>query len=742
MELPGTVHKSVISHPWYKLPLFSAFLSFAVLGAISIFLVQKILHATSSEAAAEMDYWAQAFAIRLEGQLSANLAVGYGLEAQISVLGELGQTELEIVAPRLLDRQVNIRNIALAPDLVINAVYPLEENRAVLGLDYSLQEDQAEQVLQAMALNQVILAGPLELVQGGGKHLIARFPVRRIDGSDWGLISLVIDCESLLRDAGFHDIEQKYRIAVRSGTGHISGDTTVFDGAGRLHPVALPGADWQIAIEPADTNALIVRKVIWWTTALIACLLAATAVYYLRRYNLQREFHVHELESLAAIDPLTQLTSRYQFHESLEHLIDECNRSKQGFTVLFIDLDHFKEINDSMGHAAGDQMLINIAAALRSCVRRYDLLCRLSGDEFVVVFKGTTLTSEIESRARVIMSRVGQSMDVNGKQISVTCSVGVAVYPADGTDAVSLIQHADLAMFESKRIGRNGLYFFNMSMRNEADRYIELSSAIRRALTDGAFEVYYQPIYDVAEKRFTRCEALCRWRTADGKFVSPMDFIPVAEQSGLISELGNRVTEQALLFCSELLREGYAINMSINRSPQEFTSRQNTQYLIDMRRRLGIPSTMLTLEITESLLMSDNCVKTENFKLFKDQQFQFSIDDFGTGYSAINYLRKYPVESLKIDKSFISEFGKSQQATILVRIIMQMAKSLKIKVVAEGVETREQMALLSEIGCDYLQGFYFAKPMPKAEFIRFLKESEAGGTAQQAAITPSRNTKT
>lgn len=743
MELHGTVHKSVVSLPWYKLPLFSAFLSFALLGAVSVFLVQKALHAATNEMNLEMDYWAQAFAIRLEGQLGANLAIGYGLEAQVSVLGKLEQAELEVVAQRLLKKPLNIRNIALAPGLVVNAVYPLEGNQAALGLNYRLHENQRQQVMRAMELNQVILAGPLELVQGGDQHLIARFPVRRIDGSDWGLISLVIDYHSLLQDAGLENIEQKYRVAIRADNGaeYVLGGPGVFDRSARTHAIALPGTVWQIAMEPINATPLLLRQALWWVTALIGCVLASTVVFYLRRYNLQRELHVHELESMAAIDPLTQLTSRYQFNESLEHLIDECHRNKQGFTVLFIDLDHFKEINDSMGHAAGDRMLVNIAAALRSCVRRYDLLCRLSGDEFVVVFKGTTLTSEIESRARVIMSRVGQSMDVNGKQISVTCSVGVAVYPADGTDAVSLIQHADLAMFESKRIGRNGLYFFNMSMRNEADRYIELTSAIRAALNADEFEVYYQPIYSVAEKRFTRCEALCRWQTADGSFVSPMEFIPVAEQSGLISELGNRVTEQALIFCSELQREGYEINVSINRSPQEFTSRQNTQYLIDMRKRLNIPSSMLTLEITESLLMSDNCVKTENFTLFKDQQFQFSIDDFGTGYSAINYLRKFPVESLKIDKSFISEFGKSQQATILVKIIMQMAKSLNIKVVAEGVETQQQMELLSEIGCDYLQGFYFARPMPKGEFLQFIKEGHSVGADQHTAVSQPKSKK-
>ena len=290
MGLHGVLQKSVVTLPWYKLPIFSAFLSFVLLGVLSVIVVQKILQAASSEMRLEMDYWAQAFAIRLEGQLGANLAVGYGLEAQVSVLEKLEQAELEIVAQRLLNKPLNIRNIALAPDLIVNAVYPLESNRAALGLNYRLHENQRAQVLRAMESNQVILAGPLDLVQGGGKHLIARFPVRRLDDSEWGVISLVIDCESLLRDVGLHEIEQKYRMAVRSENGlrHIVGDMAVFDRTVQRHLVELPGTAWQIAMEPLNDKALILRQAMGWVAAFIGSLLASTAVFYLRRYKIGR----------------------------------------------------------------------------------------------------------------------------------------------------------------------------------------------------------------------------------------------------------------------------------------------------------------------------------------------------------------------------------------------------------------------------------------------------------------------
>jgi EAL domain-containing protein (putative c-di-GMP-specific phosphodiesterase class I) len=354
-------------------------------------------------------------------------------------------------------------------------------------------------------------------------------------------------------------------------------------------------------------------------------------------------------------------------------------------------------------------------------VRSYDLLCRFGGDEFIAVLKNVNRTPEIENRARIITSCVAENRNIQGAAVNITCSVGVAVYPTDGGDAASLIQHADLAMYESKRTGRNALYFFNMSMRNEADRYIELSTAIKHALSKNEFEVYYQPIYSTREERFTRCEALCRWPQADGSMISPAEFIPVAEQSGLICDLGNWVVEQAMKFCLTLRDHGIDMNVSINRSPQEFASRQHTQQLIALRNRLNIPSHLVTLEITESLLMADHCAKSQNFLALREQNFQFAIDDFGTGYSAINYLRQYPVESLKIDKSFIAELGISRQADTLVKVIMQMAKSLNINVVAEGVETQKQVNFLSAIGCDYMQGYFFARPMPADQLLQFME---------------------
>lgn len=715
----------------YRNPLFGALASFLALFCLLAVLVHYLQQVNVREQELEAHYWAGAFATKLRGQLEANLAVGYGLEAQISVLGDLSQEDLDRVAERLLQQKpLNISHIAVAPDLVVTALYPLVGNEVARGLNYRTHSGQRDAVLQAMQTKQVVLAGPLPLVQGTGNHLVARFPVYTSDGAEWGLISLVIIVSDLLRDAGLHDMERRYQVALRNlANGEaFSGNADLFNHANLSYTVPIPGGEWQLAIRPNVESQW--RESLYWIIGLVVSLLGATAVFYLRRYHSQRDQHLRELEQITAIDPLTQLTSRYQFNEHLNQLIEECQRTNQSFTVLFIDLDHFKEINDSLGHSIGDELLVQVARTLKNCVRSYDLLCRFGGDEFIAIIKNVNRTAEIENRARIITSCVAESRTIQGAVVNVTCSVGVAVYPTDGTDAASLIQHADLAMYESKRTGRNALYFFNMSMRNEADRYVELSAAIKNALNQNEFEVYYQPIYSVHEERFTRCEALCRWPRPDGTMISPAEFIPVAEQSGLICDLGNWVVEQAMKFCLTLRDQGIDINFSINRSPQEFASRLHTQQLIALRNRLNIPPHQVTLEITESLLMADHCTKSQNFLALREQNFQFSIDDFGTGYSAINYLRQYPVESLKIDKSFIAELGISRQADTLVKVIIQMAKSLNIRVVAEGVETQKQVNFLVAIGCDYMQGFFFARPMPADQFLQFMKGKNAATAAR------------
>jgi|GEM_PF-559431 len=698
----------------------------------SLLFVRVIVHNEQRDIAAKAEQLMDALVTKLEGRLQANLAVGIGFEAQIAVLGDLNQVGLNVLAERLIDPDLNIRHVALAPDLVVRAVYPLPGNEAAIGLDYRTHEKQGKAALQAMETNKMVLAGPLRLVQGGGSHLVARFPVYLAQDEPWGLIALVIRADELFADVGLIDAQFDYQLAMRGTDGRgesgavFFGDPALFQQDVKTHKIQVPGGSWQMAIRPIDGwNAPLGVYLIYSIMALSFALLGGAAAYSLRRSVMMRLAHMRHLESLSAIDPLTRITSRYQFKRDLAQRVKECERDGCGFTLLFIDLDHFKEVNDGLGHARGDELLVTMADRMNSCMKRGDLLSRMGSDEFTAVFRGVTSTVDIEHRAEALMAAINQPVNIGGLDITITSSIGVAVYPEDGQDGETLIRHADRAKFESKRAGRNTLYFFNASMRNEADQYIELTSAMKAGLPRGEFEVYYQPIYDLRQGVYTRCEALMRWRRGGKDMVSPADFIPVAEQSGLIVELGAWLADE-VFNCYQIMQgAGLPMKFSINRSAQEFSSLRHTQHFMALQERRGIPTEDITLEITESLLMSDNRTKSDNFQLLKEHGFLFSIDDFGTGYSAINYLRSYPAETLKIDRSFIWELGESEQADVLVRVIIQLAQALGIAVVAEGVETPQQLELLREMGCDYIQGFYLAKPMPQSEFKAFIRDALA-----------------
>ncbi len=720
---------TVSSSPKYLRPWLVALSAFFVVfipGFVALEAYSKLEAQHIEEHASQT---AGALITKLEGRLKENIAVGWALKAHIELLGELDQAGFSILGKRIVDPKLNIRHIALAPDMVISAIYPLAGNEAAIGLDYRHNVEQQSAAMRAIENNQIVLAGPLTLIQGGGYHLVARYPIFKRDSTPWGIVAVVIRFEGLLIDSGYYEWTEGFQIALRGKDGEGAsgdffwGDEALFSTDASRYLVRVPGGYWQLGIRPASGWEMPSTDYLsYMATLVIICLLFAGISYMIYTKSLDKRRYLIHLESLSSIDSLTSLPSRYQFNKRLDEVILENDRRRNGFAVLFIDLDHFKEINDSLGHSYGDELLMIVAEKLKHSIRSYDLVSRLSGDEFVVVFQDIHTTSEIEQRGEALANKLSEPVLVGGVNVSVTCSLGVAVYPEDGTSVEILLKHADRAMYESKRSGRNSLHFYNADMQKEADRYIEITAAMREALNNGAFEVYYQPIYDVRKRRFSRCEALCRWLDSSGNnYLTPDVFIPVAEQSGMIIDLGNWLTTEVFDCMRVMDSQGISLHFSINRSPQEFNSTQNTQKLIELCDINGIDPGSFTLEITESILMSDNKTKGSNIELLRANGFNFSIDDFGTGYSAINYLRKYPVSTLKIDKSFIAELGQSSQTDALVKVVIQMAKALQIEVIAEGVETQRQFDYLEAQGCHYIQGYLLAKPMPKGDLLDFLK---------------------
>ena len=421
-----------------------------------------------------------------------------------------------------------------------------------------------------------------------------------------------------------------------------------------------------------------------------------------------------QLTQQAFYDALTGLPNRVLFLDRLKQALVRAGRRKDAVGLLFIDVDNFKLINDSLGHQVGDTLLTEAAARLRSCVRAQDTVARLSGDEFVVVLELLAGADDAVPVAKAIAHQFSRPFRLNERDIVVTASIGIALSDAGQDTADSLLRNADLAMYRAKSDGRARYVMFDPSMHADTLARLELESDLRRALDHGELRVHYQPIVAMETGKFSEVEALVRWQHPTRGLVSPVDFIPLAEETGLIIPLGQWVLEEA---CRQVAAwhgqfpSEPPLTLSVNLSPRQF---QKPFLVADVSRALheaGLPARCLKLEITEGVLMRDVEATIRTLWQLKNLGLQIAIDDFGTGYSSLSYLKRLPLDVLKIDRSFVSGIGQSQEDTAIVHAIMALAKSLNLKVTGEGIETAEQAALLGEWGCDRGQGYLFSKPL-------------------------------
>lgn len=419
----------------------------------------------------------------------------------------------------------------------------------------------------------------------------------------------------------------------------------------------------------------------------------------------------------ANYDALTGLPNRRLFRDRLHQEVERAKRNARLLAVLFIDLDRFKEVNDTLGHEVGDQLLCEAGQRIRAELRASDTLTRQGGDEFMVILPDLTHPSQAGRVAQEIIHALSGPFLLKEQQAYVSASIGIAFYPDDSTDLEQLVSYADQAMYAAKAAGRNCFCHFTATMQEKAMYRLSLGNDLRSALVKGELDVYYQPIIDLLTGRVTKAEALVRWRHPVRGMISPAEFIPVAEELGLIGDIGNwvfREAVQALIKWRTLA--GDSVQMAVNKSPRQFIADHCCHDWVDYLRRHEVPPQMVAVEITEGLLLDQRPVVVETLLAFRDAGVQVSIDDFGTGYSAMSYLKKFDVDYLKIDRSFIHDLTTDPCDLAIAEAIIVMAHKLKLKVVAEGVESAEQAQLLQEAGCDYVQGFYYAKPMPWAEF--------------------------
>ena len=422
---------------------------------------------------------------------------------------------------------------------------------------------------------------------------------------------------------------------------------------------------------------------------------------------------------LAEHDILTKLPNRNYVSLYFQAQIDKMLAQGKSGGLIFIDLDNFKHVNDTLGHDAGDQLLVEVATRLKSIASTHYSVARLGGDEFLLLMNPTETEKQFEQTLQKIINVVSVPIIIHGREIQVTPSIGIALFPDNGTQILELMRHADLAMYHAKETGKNDFAFFSKNLSDVVESKMNLVSELRSALKDGQFEAYFQPRVDVNTNAILGAEALARWNHPTQGFIPPDVFIPACEESGLIAELGKVIFTQAIIAQRNWAEQGYDIRLSVNLSPLQFNDDHLVDDLLDIVSRHRGNAKHIELEITESVLLGHDQSTIDRLHRLVECGFGIAIDDFGTGYSNLAYLHRYPISCLKIDRSFINSMDSARP---IIELIVSMAKLFKLYVVAEGVETPEQLAMLKNYHCQEYQGYLFEKPIDSNSFSSLIEQ--------------------
>jgi diguanylate cyclase (GGDEF)-like protein/PAS domain S-box-containing protein len=439
----------------------------------------------------------------------------------------------------------------------------------------------------------------------------------------------------------------------------------------------------------------------------------------------EKKLSEERLRKLAHYDVLTDLPNRLLFNERLDHALRRTERNGRQLALLFLDLDHFKNINDSLGHPVGDTVLQMVAERLTRAVRDEDTVARLGGDEFVVILEDLNYAEDAANVAAKLIEAMEPPFVVDGQELNLTTSIGIGLRHADGEDSTTLVKNADSAMYHAKQAGRNQYQFYTPELTTAALQRVQLGGELRRALDRGEFEVWYQPLWRLRERTVFGAEALLRWRHPERGLVAPDTFIPLAEEQGLIGPIGDMVLETACRQLRAWLDLGAGLEkVSVNVSGQQLSKGDFAATVADNLRTAGLTADQLELELTESTIMERSKQSLGLMGRLKELGVMISVDDFGTGSSSLHYLKMLPIDKLKIDRSFVRDVPQDPSDVAIVRAIIALGQSLNLDVLAEGVETADQQAFLVGEGCDQAQGYLFGRPMPPDEFVALLQREQ------------------
>jgi diguanylate cyclase (GGDEF)-like protein len=425
----------------------------------------------------------------------------------------------------------------------------------------------------------------------------------------------------------------------------------------------------------------------------------------------ERRLAEEQIRHLAHYDALTNLPNRALFHEQLKQELARITPGQQ-LAVFYIDIDEFKSVNDTLGHLIGDELLKSVAVSLSRCVAATDFVARLGGDEFAIVQTAVKTPADVTALASRVFEAIREPYECLGHQVTTDASIGIALAPQHGADLDQILKNADLAMYAAKSAGRRTYRFFepDMDAQVKARRILEMD--LRQAITDGALEVYYQPCISLSNNEITGCEALLRWRHPERGMISPAEFIPIAEETGLINQLGEWVLTTA---CAEAVTWPDDIKLAVNVSPVQFKSGTLALKIVAALAASGLAANRLELEITEAVLIRDDDAALEILHQLREIGVRIALDDFGTGYSSLSYLQRFPFDKIKIDRCFINDLAEHESSACIVQAVVNIAAARDMTTTAEGVETQQQQELLRALGCAEMQGYLFSKPKPAVE---------------------------
>ena len=630
----------------------------------------------------------------------------------------------------LLQRMDGITNLQLAPDGIITQIYPLAGNEKAIGHDILKDDRRKGEAAEAVKDRMLTLAGPFELVQGG-TAVIGRNPVFLLqpDGSEkfWGFTSALILLEDLIGGASLSALPSNKFAYELSRRLPAKGTKSVFASSGNTEGVelqsieiAVPNGSWTLQIGSIKNGVHTHLYLGQLAVFIIALILAALTRRIVDEPETLREKVAHqtrELHRLAYFDGLTGLANRHHFNEDLANALRKNKKSRHGLAVLLMDLDHFKEVNDTLGHNIGDILLREAGDRMSKILPDGAKLARLGGDEFTVIVTGPEHTTIVEQVSRDIIETIGQPFELQGNTVHVSASIGISSASKIDIEPGELLKCADQAMYEVKRRGRSGFIHNCETIQLQIAHRSALANDLRHAVQAGELQLLYQPIMESSSGRVDKAEALLRWNHPTQGTISPVVFIPLAEEVGLIHELGDWVFAEAIRQSRDWRRTyNKHFQISVNVSPMQFMSDGQVPRWIAKVNAPDVEPNSVLIEITESVLMENDHSNIELLSSLKEAGIQIALDDFGTGYSSLSYLKMLDIDYLKIDRSFVQNLTASNKDLVLCQAILSIAHSFGYKVVAEGIETIEQEKLLCNIGCHYLQGFLYSKPIPADEF--------------------------